>query len=1755
MKKLLLIIFIVASVSIIAQPANDDCSGATNLGTLPDPGACTGTTLQSGTTVTQAGTIVGATPENPYVIEAPCSGGTQASPANDVWYSFVAPANGFGVNVVATSTFATPNIALWTGTCAGMQGVTCVVGAGGSATINITSQLVPGQTYFMQISGATGETGTFNIQTTALNDCSGCLESSGLTVSPLPVNGMYQPGQTVSFCFHVAQWMEVGNNWLHGVQLAFGSGWNVSSLITTPPPPVYYTTTGSWAYYPTGITSNIGPTHWPAGFYFDSDDGGCFCIDGNPGDNYGDGHCSCLDTQTPAQWDFCWTITVNAACNPGASLSVIVNTSGDGESGGYSTPGCGGDASTTFDAIQACCPPTIAVTEVLCNGQSTGSATATAVVGGAGNQDPYVFNWSGGATASNTVAAGTSNSLPNLPAGTYTVTVTDKNLCAATATATITQSTAISTTLTPTNITCTSTGGITTTVSGGTSPYTFAWIGPSAYSSTTQSPTGLTTAGVYSLTVTDFNSCTFTTTATIAQTGTITVTVNSPTICQGNSTTLTAGGATTYSWTPSTGLSATTGASVTANPTVTTTYTIVGTTGTCTNSATSVVTVNTPPTVTVNSATICPGASTTLTANGASTYTWTPSTTLSSSTGASVTANPTVTTTYTITGTSVAGCTATATSVVTIGGSITPTVNSATICAGSSTTLTAGGATTYTWSPGTGLSATTGASVTANPTSTTTYTITGASGGCTGTVTSVVTVNPIPVVTASSTSVCAGSAGTITAGGATTYSWITGETTAAVTESPATTTSFTVIGTTAGCTNTAVGTVSVVPNPTVTVNNPTICTGGTATLTGVGATTYSWSTSATTNPITVTPPTGTTSYTVIGTTNSCTNTAVATVTVVPSLLVTSSSATICAGNTATLTANGATTYSWNTGATSNPLTISPGITTTYTVIGTAGTCTASGTGVVTVNALPNITANTSTICVGQQTATLTASGASTYTWSPSATLSSNTGTTVTGTPTTTTGYVITGTDANGCINTGTTSVTVNTLPTITATSGTICVGEQTATLTANGASTYTWAPATGLTPTTGSVVVANPSSTQNYTITGTDANGCINTGITSVVVNSLSTITATSGTICVGQQTATLTAGGAVTYTWNSAATLSSNTGTTVTGTPTTTTNYTVTGTDGNGCKDSTTTTIIVNSLPPVTATSYTICVGQQTATLTASGAVTYTWNPSTTLSSNTGTTVTGTPTTTTSYVVTGTDANGCMNTFTTNINVNPLPLPMPTSNTPCANQTLTLTCAPNGLSNYNWAGPNSYSVSSTQNPVITGVTASTAGIYTVFVTDANNCTNSNTVTVIVNPLPVVSAVGSTVCVNQTITLSCLPNGEPHYSWQQQAGLWNSPFQNPTIPAATNTISGTYNYNVIVTDSNGCMNAGFAQVLVNPLPIISATSSTICIGQQTGTLTASGGTTYVWTPSTNLNSSTGTTVWGSPLATTIYTVTGTDANGCKDTATTYIAVLALPVVVTNTISPDCIPLCAVFTDSSTPTASTYTWNFGNGQTSIQPSPSECYTVSGTYQVMLNVTDINGCRGAANAISVTAFAIPVADFEYGQQPVSILAPEVNFTNLSTPGLPHYNWNFGDIYGSATTNTSTVTNPSHIYSDTGTYYVTLTVSTISGCSASVTKPILINEMFALYVPNAFSPNADGKNEIFLAEGEGITQFKMYIFDRWGLLIYYSDDINKGWDGTYIGKGTQILQEDVYVWKIQATDFTNTPRNLHGTVTLLK
>jgi len=362
------------------------------------------------------------------------------------------------------------------------------------------------------------------------------------------------------------------------------------------------------------------------------------------------------------------------------------------------------------------------------------------------------------------------------------------------------------------------------------------------------------------------------------------------------------------------------------------------------------------------------------------------------------------------------------------------------------------------------------------------------------------------------------------------------------------------------------------------------------------------------------------------------------------LTITATTNTICSGNTTTLTATGATNYTWSpsTGLSTNTgslVAASPTVTTTYTVVSTLYSLPIDTTTItITVNALPtvSVTVNTATVCAGTMD-TLTASGTVTsYTWNTTATTAS-----ITPSPTVTTTYTVMGTDANNCMNWETATINVNALPilSITATAGYSVCPNTLDTLKASGTATsYIWNTTHAVTDYT-----VHPFNTTTYTLTGVGADGCKNTMIQVITVypRPTLTVTASSGTVCTGSPTTLSTVTGSVavtSYSWSTSATTTS-----ITATPTITTTYSVTGTSAEGCLTTKHYTVVVNSLPTITASTDTsiICING-TAILTAGGATTYIWNTSAITAI-----IPVTLTVTTSYTVEGTDGNGCENMAT----------------------------------------------------------------------------------------------------------------------------------------------------------------------------------------------------------------------------------------------------------------------------------------------------------------------------------------------------------------------------------------------------------------------------------------------------------------------------------------------------------------------------
>ncbi len=651
--------------------------------------------------------------------------------------------------------------------------------------------------------------------------------------------------------------------------------------------------------------------------------------------------------------------------------------------------------------------------------------------------------------------------------------------------------------------------------------------------------------------------------------------------------------------------------------------------------------------------------------------------------------------------------------------------------------------------------------------------------------------------------------------------------------------------------------------------NPVQCQGSTTVYSvspASGASSYNWSLpggwtgSSTSNTISVTPSaSGTISVYAL---NSCGSTSSQTlsvqvnpVPVQPSAI--SGVAALCAGSglqTYSVPAvSGATSYSWSLpgswsgSSTSNTIQVNPGTSggTIMLLAGNACGTSPSQSLAVTVNALPVVSiSGLSSVCSGG-TATLNAGGAISYTWS---TLSNSS--TIMVSPSSTTVYTLTGTDANGCTNSTTKSITVNALPAV-AISGpaTLCYGSS-ATLTASGADTYTWSTTSNNTS-----VVISPTVTTSYTLTGTDANGCVNVAAKSVTVHASPAVIIGGNTaICAGTN-ATLTVTGAISYTWSTGATTSS-----VSVSPPSSITYSVLGIDANGCQGVAFANVgVTASLPVIVNGPSMVCAGSS-ATLDATGAMTYTWSTGATSSS-----VSVSPTAFTIYTVTGTDAAGCTGTAYKNITVvaNPT-LSVMGPSTVCAGASATIQVS--GALSYTWStgAHASYQV----------ITPFADITYYVYGTDANGCMGGATKSITVSALPAVSVSGpSSVCIGSSISLGTV--GAATYTWNTGSNA-NSISVSPTV-TTTYTLSGT--------SANTCSNTAVRSITVNPLPVVAVSGPTLICKGNTATLTASGANSYTWNTSSN-----SATVSVSPVLTTTYTVNGTDLNGCSKAASLTLSV-------------------------------------------------------------------------------------------------------------------------------------------------------------------------------------------------------------------------------------------------------------------------
>lgn len=657
-------------------------------------------------------------------------------------------------------------------------------------------------------------------------------------------------------------------------------------------------------------------------------------------------------------------------------------------------------------------------------------------------------------------------------------------------------------------------------------------------------------------------------------------------------------------------------------------------------------------------------------------------------------------------------------------------------------------------------------------------------------------------------------------------------------------------------------TVVVSPSTVAVTGNTFICTGGTTTLTAFGNSTYSWSTSSNSNSIVVSPTTAT-QYSVSATNSagciasSTLGVVISTVTPTVIAVASSTSSGICPGSTLSLLASGALSYTWSNGVT-NGAVFSPTSTSTYVVTGDNGCGTATAAISISIHPIPPVTATASspTLCAGSLL-TLTGGGASSYVW---------TGGVLNGvafTPTATASYTVTGTSVLGCTATAVTTATVFTVPNQAPVSSPtlICLGKS-ATITASGANTYSWFPVAS----TSSAIVVNPTVTTTYTLVQANS-ACANTKTITLFVNSPPLVIAiVSPTVICANNTASLAGAGGATYTWTAPNYTTS--GATPVVLPGQSTTYTMTASDGT-CVNTSTVFLAVNPIPTINiaASASIICSGD-VSTITVGGGQNYTWTPI----GLSGTNVVVSPTASTLYSVIGDNSFGCTSGASQVMLVNPLP-------TAAAATNKTLVCVGGAATLHATGSANSYSWSTGVFSSSITVNPTVATVYTVTGITAMGCKQTATVAVNVYD-PTVTISGSTVvCPGGSATLAA--SGASSYTWNG-----TSPFYQIIVTPSVPTV-----YSVAAvghSNTTYCNTSATVQVIIGPNPVITASANrtTICKGEK-AILTAQGGSTYYWS-----NSITGTTTQVGPSSLTIYTVTGTDVNGCSGTATVQVKVLS-----------------------------------------------------------------------------------------------------------------------------------------------------------------------------------------------------------------------------------------------------------------------
>ena len=555
----------------------------------------------------------------------------------------------------------------------------------------------------------------------------------------------------------------------------------------------------------------------------------------------------------------------------------------------------------------------------------------------------------------------------------------------------------------------------------------------------------------------------------------------------------------------------------------------------------------------------------------------------------------------------------------------------------------------------------------------------------------------------------------------------------------------------------------------------------------------------------------------------------------------------------------------------------------------------------------------------------------------------------------------------------------------------------------------------------------------------------------------------------------------------------------------------------------------MINQTPTTTIGSNSPVCSGDTIKLTSGGGTTYNWSgPLFSSSIQNPNILNSTTASSGNYIVTVTGVGGCSSTAQTSVLVNQIPTVIPTSNSPiCAGSDLNLQSGGTGI-NYSWSGPSTFT-STDQNPIITSASTSATGIYKVTITNALGCTASAQTSVTINTSPIPAVSGDTsICMGETTTLTV--TGGSTYTWNGTAG------DSITVSPTVNTT-----YLVVASNAQGCTQS--TTVLVNVSNLIvnaqNAISDTCSRGHGSLSISVSNGLgpyTYQWNnipvdSSTVNNLSAGT-----------YLVTITDNAGCSITSSIVLPNIPLPILtLTNVVDDHCFKGLGQASIVASGGTGVYTYNWNTIPTQVGASANNL--VAGTYVVYVND---EYCMDSA-VVVIGKIPGPSASFE--TNPTGPISPNLNvhFENYSSGGIS-YHWSFGDGEESNSENAT------HAYITPHEYNVILEAIDQYGCVDTVSHTITIVEEINIHVPNSFSPDGDGVNDIFRPYGEGysLSGYEMYIYDRWGELLFSSNDFNFGWDGKI--KGATLTTNEVFVYKILVKSLSGKSYQYTGHITLL-